>query len=349
MAGPLGCAQDYTISITGRGGAPTLGQVEPETLVWGRVLDDTSTAEVVVPMGGDVACCNLLGRTRSWCHELVVHRDGQRVWEGPTTRIEYGRDSTLIRAKDVTVWLAKRKIRSLINYTATGLGAADLSTIAEAVIRNALAIDDPGILPYLLVLASGVTGERQYQPNSAYAGDELRELARTGIDYTALGRRLIIGPETALARLPTLTDGDFIGDLVVIEDGDAAATSATVVGKGVVATAGGEGPCGLLEALVREEQILDQASAQAEANAIVAAGSPTPVYVDVPDGARLAPEAPVGINDLIPGVVAPVAVAEVCRPVTTDLRLQRLSVRFDADGEQVAVTLVPTGIDTPTT
>lgn len=348
MAGPLGCAQDYTISITGRGGSPTLGQVEPETLVWGRVLDDTSTAEVVVPMGGDVACCELLGRTRSWCHEFVVHRDGVRVWEGPIARIEYGRDSTFIRAKDVSAWLFKRKIRTLIDYTTTGLGAADLATIAQAIVRDALAIDDPQVLPYLLVLASGVTGQRQYAPDSAYAGDELRELARTGIDWTALGRRLIIGPETALARLPTLLDEHFIGELTVIEDGDAAATAATVIGKGVKATSGGEGTCGLLEVLAKEEQILDTASAQAESDAIVAAGSPTPVYVDVPDGARLAPEAPVGINDLIPGVVAPVAVAEVCRPVTTDLRLQRLSVRFDGDGEQVAVTLVPTGIDSTT-
>lgn len=339
--GPLGCAEEYTIEIRDRNGAIPYGAVEPSSVEWGRVLDDTSDAVIRVPYSGP-DCCELLNLTRTWCNSIAIFSDQEPVWMGPITGLTYTRDETVISARDVTQWLVRRVIKSLLDFT--GTNAADLSSIAEALVRHGYAQDDPGVLAYLHVLPSGIYGERRYEPDTGYVFDQLRELARTGIDFTAIGQRVIIAGEMPLARLPGLTDEHFAGELTVVEDGLAAATAATVLGKGVSGTAGGAGVCGLLEVLQSEEEILDERSAQAEAEAIVAAGYPSPVYLDVPDDAQLTPDAPIGINDLIPGVLVPVTSTETCRTVAAELRLQRVKVAFTPDaGEQVRVTLAPTG------
>lgn len=345
MAGPLGCANSYGITVMDRDGERQLSELlDVSALTWTRVVDDTSEAQIVVPYQG-VECCETLNALNDWCNQIAIWRDGTTlVWQGPITYIDYGRDETVIEARDITAWLFKRLIKTLIDYTADGLSAQDLSTIAEALVTHGYGQDDPGVLAFLTVVASGVTGERKYAENSGYVGDALNELARTGIDYTAIGRRLIIAGELPIATLPTLTDDDFVGALRVIRDGRAASTAATVIGAGVVATSGAAGVCGLLETLVTEEEILDQASAQAEADSVVMAGNPTPLYVSVPDGAGLSPDAPVGINDLVPGVLVPVTSTQTCKTVAAQLRLQRLSVTFGSDGELVGVTLVPPGI-----
>lgn len=341
----LGCAEEYAVAVMDRTGRSQQGELaNAAALSWSRLLDDTSEAVVEVPYQGP-DCCELLGAAAPWCNEIALYRDGLLVWQGPIETIDYGRETTTISAKDVTAWLAHRVIKRLIDYSAAGAGPADLAVIAEALVRHGLGQDDPGVEQYLLTRLSGVTGERRYEPNASTVYDELAELARTGVDFTALGRRIILAGELPLARLAQLQDEHFAGELRVIKDGRQAATAATVVGKGVTGEAGGVGPCGLLETLANEQEILDQASARAEAEAIVQAGT-SPVRLVVPDGSALVPEAPVGINELIPGVVVPVASTETCFELTAELRLQRLQVSFEADaGERVAVSLVPVGVE----
>lgn len=331
-----------------RRGDRQLGELlDVSALEWTRVVDDTSTARVSVPVAGP-DCCRLLSSVNDWCNQLALWRYAggrpQLVWQGPVTYLDYGRDDVVIDAQDVTAWLFKRRIRELIDYTAaTGAGPADLVDIAVALVAHGLDPDDPGIADFLLAVPSGVVGERQYVANSAYVGDALAELARTGIDYTTIGRRLIIAGEIPIATLPTLGDDHFAGEIRVIKDGRAAASDATVVGKGVIGRASTPGACGLLEVLVNEEEILDQPSADAEAASLVAGGTPTPLIVNVPDGSQLDPRAPVGINDLIAGVQVPVTSTQTCRRVASGLRLQRLAVSFGDQGESVRVTLVPVG------
>lgn len=344
MAGPLGCAASYQVAIMDRDGDRQLGElVDVSALDYTRVLDDTSTAKVVVPFQGP-DCCKLLSGVNDWCNQLAVWRNTDTlVWQGPITYLDYGRDDTIIDASDITAWLFKRRIRELLDFTATGEGAADLVAIAERLVRHGLAPDDPGVVDFLLTVASGVTGQRQYKPNSAYVGDALAELARTGIDFVAIGRRLILAGEIPIATLAGFSDDDFLGEIRVIKDGRAAVTDATVVGKGTIGRASTAGACGLLEVLVNEEEILDQDSTDVEARSLVAGGYPTPLIVHVPDGSQLAPNAPVGINDLIPGVQVPVTTSQTCRVVAANLRLQRLSVSYGDAGEAVRVTLVPAG------
>lgn len=345
----LGCAEDYQVGFTDRTGqVPTGPALEASSITWGRELDATSEAVVTFP-GDDPDCCSAVADVHAWCNDLCIYRDGQMVWQGPVVRSVSSRSQTQVVARDVTGWLSRRVIGSRIDYTtATGAGPADLTVVAEALVRDGFGPDDPNVLPYLTVLPSGVAGEREYNPDTAYVYDELRELARGGIDFTAIGHRIILfGPARPLARLAGLHDEHFAGDLRVIEDGLSATTRAVVVGEGFAAYAERDGACGLLETLVKEQQIKDVASAQAEADALVASGTPTPVILEVPAGAQLTPDAPVGIMDLVPGVVIPVTAVDVCRPVTAAMQLTKVDVTYDdRGGEAVKVTLAAPGSDT---
>lgn len=74
------------------------------------------------------------------------------------------------------------------------------------------------------------------------------------------------------------------------------------------------------------------------------------MFLEVPDDSQLAPEAPVGIQDLVPGVLVAVTSTGTCRTVAAELRLLRLKVSFtENDGEKVGITLAPAGIDTVAT
>lgn len=349
----LGCADSYTVAFTDNRGQQQQGPaLEPSAVDWSRLLDDTSEATVTVPISG-AECCGTVGSARSWCHDLAIWRNGRMgsgelVWQGPVVHLTHAARESTIVARDVSAWLNRLPVNSLLDFTATGSGAADLSDIAAAVIRDGFGFFDPGVLQYLLISPSGVTGERRYEPLTSYAGEHLAELGRTGIDWTVLGHRIIVGGEVprARARLPQLGDDHFLGELTVVEDGLAAATRAIVIGEGVAADVGGIGECGPLTRIVKEEAIKDQASADYEAASIVAAGSPTPLIVSVPDGAQLAPEAPVRIADLVPGAVAPVTSQRTCYTVNTDLRLIRLSVSWrPGQGEAVKVTMAPVGVE----
>jgi len=143
-----------------------------------------------------------------------------------------------------------------------------------------------------------------------------------------------------------LTADDLLGELSVVEDGLAAATRGVVVGGGVVGTCEQSDEfLGLLEQIATEDSILDQVSADAHACAIVDTGHPAPLYVDLPGAAQLACNAPVCINELVPGVLVPVLVGpdQMCRAVQSVLRLRSIEVSVNADGETVGVELAPIG------
>lgn len=342
--GVLGCAGRYTARLFDRYGRASHFGLDCSSVEWERLLDDTSSARVVVPLGGP-ACCRELERARTWCNDLTIFRDETLVWQGPVVELIHDQEQTTIEARDVTQWLFRRVVRELIDFSSGG--AADLSVIAEALVRHGFGQDDPNVLPWLHVVQAGVMGERRYMPESGYVLDHLRELARNGIDFTALGHRILITGEKPLDRLPGLSDDHFLDGLRVREAGLDAITSAIVLGRGVRGEAGGTGGCGLLEYLAVEDSILDGPSAQSAAEALVDGGDPAPLVLEVPEGSQLAPDAPVGINELVPGVEAQVTSTRTCRRVAAMLRLTAVKVTWSGDsedGEQVGVTFQPRGV-----
>jgi hypothetical protein len=342
----LGCNPDYKLLVTDRGGGATVAEVEFEELKWGRVLDDVSTAQVTVPAG----CCGELGGIRSWRHELHVIRDGDEQWCGPITIAPNCRSGVTLVAWDMFAWLGKRVIRSRRCYDPEcGGSAATGPAIAEQLIRDGLDPDDPGLLEYLTVVPGGLLQERDYLANSAYVLNALRDLARGGLDFTAIGRRLLVMPEGAtLAATPLLTCEHFLGDVCTTDDGANAATRAVVTGKAadnetvVTGSAGDIDPYyGLLEVLLNDDTVKTASAAQAQAAGLLASSDPSRLLIQPPQGNALDPSAPVCIDQLIPGVKVPVALDCTCREALQEMRLTKLDVTVTAAGEKVAPLLSP--------
>jgi hypothetical protein len=93
--------------IYAQGGAHRIAELTPLTHVeWKRIRDDVSTGVATVPTN---ECCELVSTLRTVKHELHIYRNGQPVWQGPITRLEYEFDQVQIFAEDV-LWQTKRSV-----------------------------------------------------------------------------------------------------------------------------------------------------------------------------------------------------------------------------------------------
>lgn len=338
---PLGCST-HRAAIYDRCESTKVADLDDIVAVrWERVLDGHS--EAVVEVGRNGSCCAALDRVRTWRHELVIWRGNEQVWSGPLMLPEYGVNSSMLRARDRWTWLDAHAIRRDMEIS------GDYTDVAVELLEHALTHPDGGgdetcILPFLDARPTGVWTDVEYKANQRTMGAELRNLTRGPLNATFVGRSLVLFGPQPLSTTAVLQDKDFLTDLTVVEDGFAFATRVIVVGEGVTASCGGTDPYyGLVERIINDNTITSVRGARALACAELEVASQPPLVVSVPTGAQLAPDAPVTISELIPGVEVPVWSKRTCREVNQHLVLTQLVVEETAEGEKVMVTLAPGG------
>ncbi|MFJ2882488.1 hypothetical protein ACIQGT_13780 [Streptomyces sp. NPDC093108] len=333
----MGECASHTVQIIDRDGAAVAGTDVLVSVEWSRVLDDLSEAKAVIAPDAD--CCAALARVRTWRHKLAIHRGTVPVWEGPITSVEWTADGAEISAVDILGWLDRRT-----PHTTQEFIDHELAEVAAWLVDDGFEPDDPGHTT-TIVAPSGIRGRRSYQADVGQTGDHLRDLAATGIDFTALGSRILILPEGHAASLASLSDADFADELVVVEDGLALATRWVVHGKdGVKGVAGGVHPYyGLIERVVEETSILDDASAEAAARSRLAASSPAPVFLDSQE-AVLSPDAGLDVAVLVPGWCVDVTTTQTCRTISQALKIATVKVKEDGDSETISLQLTPAGV-----
>lgn len=338
-----GCGT-HTAEIVDRDGGTVSGADVLTEVEWSRLLDDTSTARVVISPDGN--CCERLGRVRSWRHKLVIYRDDQFVWEGPIIQAEWSLGKVELWAADIGAWLDRRVV-----HQTQAFGDSDLTEIAEWLIEDGFAPDDPGH-QVITVAQAGVRGARKYVKDVGQTGDHLRDLAETGLDYTVVGSSFLLLPETNMQSVGRLSDADLPDGLVVAEDGTALATRWVVAGDedgAVIGEAGGSHEYyGLLEQYLEQNSIPDNGSAAAAARSKLRASLPVPVFVDTQE-VTLSPEAAIDVPKLVPGWCLDIASATTCRTVAQRLKITGLKVSEDGGSnnepgsESVQVQVAATG------
>lgn len=232
IQGALGCGS-HRVWVYRKGGQIPVGEITPIAhLVWNRKRDDISNAVITTNGFGD-DCCQLLSELRSWMHEIVIFRDGVRVWEGPVTRIVYKVDQVEIEAKDVMAYLYRRIMRQGYSdayrerggdaHIQVGQGHRSVVERAGIITMNALAPYEPNVLPYLtLIKHVGDAKQGRVVPDySRTAWEEIDDLAATaGLDYVTVGRRIVYwDTHRPIGRLPEMRDDDFSEPPVVTEYG----------------------------------------------------------------------------------------------------------------------------------
>lgn len=338
-SGPLGRGE-HRVFVFGRGGKPFVGEVGFTSLSYSRRLDDKSTANVTIGAGTS----SFLGDLRGWKHELLIVRDDEPAWLGPIHEPAWEPSTVTLPADDLLGWLDNRDIAEDLT-----MKDVDLATVFARLVHDGMAREpSPGL--HAAASLSGVIGTRSYVAAQHQAvGDALRSLGQAGVDYCCILRRLHIGDLVSLPAI-TLTDDTLLSPKVT--EGKAASKITVVgattanIGKPVEARAGGANEeLGLLEKTINDSDVMTHDGADHYARDAYAFLNPAPLYVS----GVLAPSAPVGIEDLIPGMPVDARLTGLDREVDARCRLLQIdvNVRPSEQGQQetVAVTLVPVGLE----
>ncbi|MFF2650609.1 poly-gamma-glutamate hydrolase family protein [Streptomyces sp. NPDC058045] len=376
----LGCASTYSALIHWRGGGQQYAMLSELTAVkWSRTINDISEASVTIARASlDPACCEDLGQVEPWCHELTIYRDGELVWQGPIVRPRFRRDSITIEAQDVTAWLDHLVNNYPIRYINAGADAlgrrrGPITYIADNHLRLNLTDPDlsvprdyPSILDYLVRRDEGlptIKVEKDGSDNQTAwtetMGNIWREWTKRGLTWTTVGRSIVLRgrPTSGTRAIGRLTLDHIAGDVEVIKDGTQGATygwatsqqfqnitDGKTLGTGRTGT-----PYGRLDTLVtlQEEDVTD-ADLRSAARDALAGRYPVPVAINVPDQSQLTPDAPVTVQQLVPGERLDVLASSMCVPIERGFVLSDVDVSWQADqggqgGERVGIALIPLG------
>jgi hypothetical protein len=349
----IGCGT-HRAFIRTRGGREEVMELTPLTkVVWGRIRDDISSANVFV--GVTPECCDDLGKIETVVHELFITRNDVPVWQGPITRLEYRYDTVEIWASDV-LWVAKHtalaKGYSQKHPNVTKCGWRMNWLLRKETYEKG---GDPwNVVPGIRWIQGGDEPQSSKVVN-AWSGttwDDFDKYAEDGgMDYTVVGRSIMFW-DTHLrwATLPDLFDyyltdepavveyGNQFQTRAIVTDGNGYAGFYTVPDKAILAKFGyvdvihsayGEG-----QSTTAKPTAADLRAWTQQAKRLVEADPVPPVRVRVSENSGLLPEAPYGINDLVPGVWVRVRVTRLCRKVDEWHKLDQVTVT-EEDGKEI--------------
>lgn len=346
----------HTVVLAERGGKVVVGPLDDLTFVrWERVRDEISTALIRVGTRS-VRCCQMLAEARTMRHEIVIYRNGVRVWEGPIVRLEYSEGQIEIEARDVLYVASRRVLSQTLNYTHPNVTSVitAMSTVME-IAYGPGDRDGWNVTPHLTPIV-GPGDPRTASKHVAYATTCFDLVDRwavySGIDYTVLGRRIMWWDTHLKAHeLPALSDAHFAESLVVSEYGSELATRSFVTnGTGFAAMAEADPEFldyyGLIDQVVNNyeeaqgaEQPTDaeQAAMMEQARRDIENRHPAPVRLRLPGEVSLLPDTPVSINEWVPGAWVIMHATRTCRSVTQYQKVDRIVVLEQGGAETVQV------------
>lgn len=361
--------EQHRAFVFDRGGSRMIFEIPDITMSrFRRRRDDIGDATILVkPRRRE--CVSQLGGIGVGRHELVIFRGRKRAWEGPITRLNLTGDQVEIAAHDICHYLSRTIMRRSYDnrYSKTNNRVGPITRRAQVILNIELArkesLSPPvNILRYLDVRTETNTTKTS-RLTLAYQSSVWEELdymaAKLGLDYTVLGRRLIINDVYyVLGRTPRLSDKDFGDPLNITFYGMELCTrSAVTDGEGHWAAVGGIDPYyGEVELLHNSygedvaptsteptqaeiAQLVKAMASQAQRN--LAGRYPTPVILRASENTLLDSRAPITFDMLIPGMRIPVTSTRTLIPLTQEQKLDAVTAEATESGEQITVTLSP--------
>jgi hypothetical protein len=247
-------------------------------------------------------------------------------------------------------------------HPATDFATERVRTILETELgRGWEAITPPAnIVPFLDIRTEvdGVSTSRLTLPFEKTAWEEIDDMAaRSGIDYTCIGRSLIVfDTDYILGRTVALTDADFDGEIIVSQYGMNLCTfSAVTDGQGHWSAKKVDedyyGPWEMLETSYVVQDTIQCSVEGAQDTAYEEMGAqsvrnltnryPSPIVVRVPDNSRLNPDTGLTINDLVPGVRIPLSATQTCKKLAQEQKLDKVTFTLENNDEVITVVMSP--------
>jgi hypothetical protein len=379
------CASRHTAMIFDRGGTDRIDQlVDLNSVRWGRARSAVTDGEITLTGRSCEAQRQIIAGIEPRRHELVLFRGNERVWEGPILQVTTRQSQARIIAKDIGEYLngtalsvdwpgpddggpplMTDRIAAIIEHELTTQYTATVSTggTAHPQVFTRWEQQDPpaNLLPFLEVRAGEVLTRSATIAFEMSLGEHLANLARSGVDFTAVGRKFLVWDSAhALGRTRQLTESDFYGDPEVILSGsDFAAIYHISATRAVDETTGeqvGVGNAGLpdpyygvwtvihtSESEEGDSSAPTQDALNSQAQRGLVGKNPIPVELRMPDSAGLQLSHDLTINELVPGVEMPLLAELNLRKISQMQVLDKMSVVETSAGENISVTLVPSG------
>lgn len=346
----------HTAYVYDRGGTDRLFQIKPLTSVqWTRLRDDISNAVVtIVNPGPD--CQKQMLSVHPNRMELVIFRGKERVWEGPISRMAWHNDRIEIEAKDVMHYAYRTIMRAAYDNSHPNIQTTiqrAINILGGELARKEALTPPINVLPFVTAYLTANDSETSKKtiPFESTVHEDIDAMAwRSGLDYTVLGRRILLfDTHTVFYTTPAVTEADFLSEIVVTQYGMEGATHAAVVSsKGVVGTAGANDPFygewEILDSAYNEDGTEDPTQGALTSQAVrnLDGRNPVPLHVRVPDGSELNPNGTLSMKDLVPGARIPLRATLLTLKVSQMQKLNRVVVTESGDdGEKIAVTLFP--------
>lgn len=356
---------NHSAFLVDRGGSNKILELKPLVQVtWGRLRDDVSSGSVQM---ASPECLEDVSIIEPGRHELVLYRGEERVWEGPVSLVRYERERVTIEAKDVMFYVQRLISRQGLSnkYPNVDTVVNRAWTLLSDELPRIEALDPPAnVLPWVTTYhhVDDARTSKVTIPYQMTVFEDIDDLAaKSGIDYTVIGRSIVIhDTHVMLGQTPTMTEADIDGDVIVTAYGNELATFAVVTGKDGQygwAAVDGVGKDGvhdyygiweILDDAYDEEEGTDeptQTELNSQARRNLSGRMPTPVTVRIPDGSSLAPTSAVTTNLLVPGVLVPLVATLTGRRFSQMQKLDKVDVTEDSTGEQIKVTLSPASDD----
>jgi len=344
----------YGAVITDRGGVTRIGPVSELlelTITWAR--DDIGTAALRVAVTPGTQ--EFLSDLRTGRHELVLYRNGERVFEGPLTRLNYTRTEVLITASDVAWYLSRRALQYTYDRTAPNQESA-VRLCGKVLADHYPAADDPfhiGQYVTLLTTDDDARTASLHAAGSKTVWELLDQFGQTGgLDYVVRGRRIVIADtNTRMHVSPQMGNEDFASDLEVVEYGSELATrqySSNNRGANGVAVADSRWVdyYGYIDKVsnsdTEEEGEGEQQPVQELAQAAqrsLNTSHPSPVDILVPANSLVIPGSASEFNDLLPGSWVPVQSTLTPRKVFQWQRIDTTYVTYDQEKEELRISM----------
>lgn len=302
-------------------------------VTWNRAKNEFTQATVNLSAGRSLA-----NDLEPWLHQLAIFRDDEPVWRGFVFNTSAQDGKLSVTARDPSSWFSKRRVER-----SRGWYGVDPTTIAAEVIRDALAAFDPfGMSQYMVEAPTGLFVNYEVKKDAVLVAEVLKDLVDVGLQWTVTGGRLVLGPAPRAHTTAGLDDSHFDTLPTVEKDGSAVVNDLLILGKGASGQYFdyGSGFAGALQGIEKADALTTEFQCVNEARDQVRSRTVATRRISMPGNSRLMPNAPVSVEELVPGCLVPIATNTTGILVASRLELSEMSVKAGRSGDEVSVTLV---------